>query len=205
MRGMAATQLAEDGSQSAAAAIEQELARQSTHQATFNLANALEVLDDHQGTTTMARLCTDTSVPVDLRTSAAKSLLDHKDSSCFPAVIRMLSNSSLPSESQFMLETLNQAPAIALSARLSGSLTTALERSLQVNQNSVRQEAARCIVHFNLREAVPLLRHAAKMRKILRPNARWSRLNTTLFTAFRRQPWPAILTFCQPLGDWFAT
>ena len=69
VRGMAAMQLAEDGSQSAAAAIEQELARQSTRQATFNLANALEVLGDHQGTTTMARLCTDTSVPVDLRMS----------------------------------------------------------------------------------------------------------------------------------------
>lgn len=66
-----------------------------------------------------------------------------------------------------MLETLNQAPAIALSARLSGSLTTALERSLQVNLNSVRQQAARCIVHFNLREAVPLLRRAAKNEKDL--------------------------------------
>lgn len=54
MRGMAAMQLAEDGSQSAAA-IERELARESTHEATFNLANALEVLGDHQGTTTMAR------------------------------------------------------------------------------------------------------------------------------------------------------
>ena len=71
-------QLAVSGDTSAATAIKEQLVRESRVLPEFSLASALEVLGDRQGPTTLAELCANSSLPVDLRMSAAKYLLDHK-------------------------------------------------------------------------------------------------------------------------------
>lgn len=159
IRGMAAMQLADDKDLASIPAIQDQASREHNPLAELNLAKALINLNDSFGRKIMAKLCRNRSLPIDLRVNAANSLTNSSNA-CFSEMVGTLGSASTQSELLSILDYLNHAPT-TLSRDLSSNLATKLEALLADHMPQIRQEAARCIAHFRLLEAVPSLRQAA--------------------------------------------
>jgi HEAT repeat protein len=160
VRGLAAMQLAEEDDKSSAPALREALRNERDSSARLNIARALNRLGDEKGTEAMTDICSDASVPADLRLMAANEISPREGERCFGLVVQTL-HSDNPAEVQAALNYLNSvASTMPATTREQNLLSDGLARAIQNSVPSVRQGAAACIGKYNVVDARAVLLEA---------------------------------------------